>query len=396
MPEQLSVLHFIRRVRAEDGGVVQAVLDLCRVVADRGHQVTLATFDATDVPTNWRQSIPGTPTVVELLPSRWNPHRLDSRSRDQWASRLRNAHVGHLHTPWEPANLQLSRLLRAARIPYVVTIHGMLDDWCMQQKALKKRAYMALFARKMFRRAAAVHFTAEAEKEQALPWIANGFESVVQACAMDFAPYESLPGPELAKAAFPAIAQDRPRILFLSRVHPKKGLELLLEAGKILHDRKLPIQLLIAGPGEEQYIGQLRTLSNRLGLDGATHFLGMVRGQTKLSVYQWADVFVLPTYQENFGLVLPEAMASGTPVVTTRGTDIWRELQQAGARIADHSPTSIAVAIGELLADDALRSELGRRGQNFVKQWLNVETVTAGYERMYRDAISANSRSAAP
>ena len=118
-----------------------------------------------------------------------------------------------------------------------------------------------------------------------------------------------------------------------------------------------------------------------------SQFLGMVRGVEKLSLYQLADVFVLPTYQENFGLVLPEAMAAGTPVVTTRGTDIWRELEQAGAKIVSNSPTSIADAIEEFLSDEPQRERVGQQGREYVRHWLNHDHVTEGYEKMYRDTI---------
>ena len=97
---------------------------------------------------------------------------------------------------------------------------------------------------------------------------------------------------------------------------------------------------------------------------------------------------MLPTYQENFGLVLPEALACRTPVVTTYGTDIWRELAAAGARIVDQNPKAIAAAVGELLADDRLRTELGKRGREYVQNWLAEEKVSSGYEQMYRAAIA--------
>ena len=114
----------------------------------------------------------------------------------------------------------------------------------------------------------------------------------------------------------------------------------------------------------------------------------MVRGDVKLSLYELADVFVLPTYQENFGLVLPEALACGTPVVTTRGTDIWRELAAAGAWIVEQNPPAIAAAVAELLASEQLRTDLGVRGRQFVRDWLAEDKVSAGYEQMYRDAIN--------
>ena len=105
----------------------------------------------------------------------------------------------------------------------------------------------------------------------------------------------------------------------------------------------------------------------------------MVRGRVKLSLYELADVFVLPTHQENFGLVLPEALACGTPVVTTRGTDIWRELEQAGAKIVDNRPLEIANAIKELLIDDNLRLALGEQGRSYIRNWLAEDKVLAGY-----------------
>jgi glycosyltransferase involved in cell wall biosynthesis len=281
----------------------------------------------------------------------------------------------------------LSHLLYREKIPYIVTVHGMLDEYSMRQKAFKKRAFLALGGRKLFTRATTVHFTAEAERDQAQPWIPGKYLSYIQACAMDLAPYENLPGPSPALATFPQIDSRRQKILFLSRVHPKKGVDLLLQAAQLLKARGLTFDLLIAGPGEEKYVVELRQLAGKLGVSDSTHFLGMVRGDVKISLYEVADVFVLPTHQENFGLVLPEALACSTPVVTTRGTDIWRELQQAGASIVDNRPDKLADAIAELLTDEARRIRLGERGRNYVMKWLAEDQVVAGYERMYQQTL---------
>jgi glycosyltransferase involved in cell wall biosynthesis len=150
----------------------------------------------------------------------------------------------------------------------------------------------------------------------------------------------------------------------------------------------VPVQLLIAGPGDEHYTKKLKRLTSRLGMEDHTEFLGMVRGIEKRSLFQLSDVFALPTYQENFGLVIAEAMACGTPVVTTRGTDIWREIMAAGARIAEMNPESLANELHVLLKDEQACEAVGQQGLRFVRQWLDRSNVTSGYEKMYRDTIA--------
>ncbi len=376
----------------EEGGVVQTVLDLCRTLAGKGHRVSLATCDAVDVPQPWRHDQDDFPRVQELAKSSLCGALLSRVALGQFRGMLDETDVVHLHTPWELSNLQLSRLLHREKVPYIVTVHGMLDDYSMRQKGKKKRAYLALGGRKLFSRATTVHFTAEAEREQALPWIPGDYFSVIQACAMDLTPYENLPGPTPALEAFPQINSPRRKILFLSRVHPKKGVDLLLRAAQLLKSRGLTFEILIAGPGEETYVTELRQLAEKLGVSDSTHFLGMVRGDVKLSLYELADVFVLPTHQENFGLVLPEALACGTPLVTTRGTDIWRELEQAGASIVDNQPNEIANAIADLLIDEQKRLFLGEQGRAYVKKWLAEDQVLAGYEQMYHQTVQRASR----
>jgi glycosyltransferase involved in cell wall biosynthesis len=387
----LSIVHFFPRIRREEGGVVQAILDLCQLMVQAGHHVTLATCDGPDLPAAWRE--PGSnPRAVILDRSSWIASRLSAKGLAQFQSLVRSADVVHLHTPWELSNLQVAKLLPREGVPYIVTVHGMLDDYCMEQKSLKKRTFLALGGRKLFSGATTVHFTAAAEKEQATPWIPGNYQSVVQACAIDFAPYETLPGTGPAIASFPLLKADSHKILFLSRLHPKKGVEHLIEAVAILCQKNKNLQLLIAGPGEEAYTQQLKELAQTSGIAPITHFLGMVRGDVKLSLYELADVFVLPTHQENFGLVLPEALACGTPVVTTRGTDIWRELSEAGAKIVDNEPRALAAAIGDILADEAKRTQLGRQGREYVRNWLAEDKVRAGYERMYSNVIQIGNK----
>lgn len=392
MTAPLSCIHFVSEIRFELGGVVQAVVDLCQAISARGHKVTLVTFDATDVPAHWSEAPGQWPHVIEIKPAAFSQRFVSREGLQAFRGLLDEVELAHLHTPWEPSNLQIMRVLRKQGIPYIVTVHGMLDDWSMQRKSLKKRAYLSLYGRELFEHATTVHLTAESESEQASRWVPIGDRETVQCYALDLTSYDPLPGPGPAYKAYPAICPEKKKILFLSRIHPKKGVELLLQAGALLRDEGLPIQLLIAGPGEEGYINRLKALAQDLGIGAQTEFLGMVRGIEKRSLFQLSDVFVLPTYQENFGLVIAEAMACGTPVVTTRGTDIWREIERGGARIADINAESLANQMRDFVTDKQIRDQVGQQGLHFIRNWLDRDNVVQGYERMYRDTIQKGPR----
>lgn len=387
MTKTFACIHFIEAIRSELGGVVSAVVDVCQAVASRGHRVIVATCDGTDAPAEWRSGAGGRPQLVELPSSRLTGRLVSGAGVARFAQLLNEVDVAHLHTPWSLGNYQLSKTLRSARIPYVVSVHGMLDHYSMQKKWLKKHAFLRLGGRRLFRDATAIHFTAEEERTQALHYIPGADRAVVEPCLVDLSPYDRLPGPELAWQAFPQLRAAGPKLLFLSRVHPKKGVDVLLRAAAILKNSFAELQTLIAGPGDERYVDELRRLASELGIGASIHFLGMVRGETKLSLYQAADVFVLPTHQENFGIVLPEAMACGLPVVTTRGTDIWRELQRGGVHIAETTPSAIAASIAEILHEPAKAAAMSAQGVAFIREWLDADRLTDRYETMYRDAI---------
>lgn len=387
----MRLAHYLTRFNLADGGVVRAVLDMCALLASRGHRVDLITCDDTDVPASWKSGLSDVPTI----------HRIDMPARplglfsDAQLALIRphiaEADVVHLHACWTPSNNQLARLARREGTPYVLSVHGMLDDWCMAQKTLKKRVYLAMGGRRTLEEAALVHCTAEAELEQSRKWYPRGTGTVVP-LIFDLDPYRTLPGPEQADQAFgPAgtgdIDPSLPVVLFLSRIHFKKGVDVLVRAAGELKQRGCACRTLIAGTGEPDYERSIRRLISELGLDEEVRLLGLVTGTTKVSLYERADVFALPTSQENFGFVFPESLACGTPVVTTRGVDIWAELESSGgAIIAERSPEAFADAIQLLLADESRRAEMGRRGRAWVLEEMNPDAVADRFEQMYEQA----------
>ena len=387
MTKRFSCVHFVREIRSELGGVVTAGVDLCQSMAARGHRIVLVTCDAKDAPAYWNEPGGNWPEVVEVPPAAFTDLLLSREGVQRFSQVMATVDVAHLHTPWDLCNFQLMRPLRKARVPYIITVHGMLDRYSMEHKTAKKRTFLAVGGRRLFRQATTIHFTAQGEMEQALEFIPGKDRSLVQAYALDLSSYNPLPGPEPALRAFPQIRPEARKILFLSRLHPKKGVDLLIRAAAELKKGTMPFQLLIAGPGDERYVGQLKSLAKELGVDDVTEFLGMVHGIEKRSLYEAADVFVLPTHQENFGLVLAEAMACGTAVITTRGTDVWHELEEGGARIVDPTPQRIAESIIEVVSDRDKCRQIGLKALEFVYRWLDRDHVSAAYEDMYFDAI---------
>jgi glycosyltransferase involved in cell wall biosynthesis len=386
----MRVAHYLPRVSIAEGGVTRAVLDLTDAVARLGERVELLTYQDDDVPGEWAAAERA--PRVELLDPPSGPGGLFSRTQlAQLVRRLDGADVLHLHAPWTLSNRQFASVARRLGIPYILSVHGMLDDWSMAQRNLKKRLYLALGGRRMLERAAAVHCTAAFEEEQAKKWFPRG-RAVTIPLVFDVSPFRG----EIDQSLAPGPAPDgRPRLLFLSRLHEKKGLDRLLEAAAILKRRGVETDVLIAGTGEPAYERQMRDLAQRLGLSERAHFLGLVTGAAKAALYASADLFVLPTSQENFGFVCPEALACGTAVVTTTGVDIWPELKESGgAEIVDNAPEPIADAVGSLVGAPERLAEMGRRGRAWVLDRFEGERVAREYQSLYERV--AGSQEATP
>lgn len=384
MNSHLNITHFAGPIRLELGGVVRAILDMAGALAAQGHGVTVVTHDPTDVPELWRHNRPGVPKLVQIDP----PGALGkptARSSDVINRIINASDIVHLHTPWDQLNPRIAKACTRLGTPYFISIHGMLDDWSMSQKSLKKQLFLKLSAKAMLEHAAAVHCTAQAELDQSKRWYPGG-TGVVVPLIFDLDPYLLLPGPESAREHF-NIDPSTPAVLFLSRLHVKKGVHILIDAAKILADRGVKIQLLLAGTGDEPYIAGLRSQIQRLGLEDSVRLLGMVKGEQKVSLYEAADVFALPTSQENFGFVLPEALACRTPAITTRGVDIWPELESSGSTlIIDQTADAFADALADLLSDDARREMMGESGRSWVLETLNPESVVGRYSSLYHQA----------
>ncbi len=390
----MRIVQYLKWLRLEDGGTVRFVIDLAELLSRGGHEVTVLSCDDSAAPDAWKDGGPRSVAVtIRDLVSGAVPRGAADRptqmlmgaDRAKVREIIAAADAVHVHGMWATSNAQVARLARKLGKRTVVTPHGMLDVWSMRQGTFKKRAFLKVVSGPMIRKADAVHFTATAEAEQAAKWLGE-HRSIVTPPPVDLSGYETEPDPAEAQRKFGIDPDGPPVVLFLSRVHRKKGVERLLEAAALLVERSVPHQLVVAGPSDPpEYIKGIREQAREFGIEDRIIWPGMVMGPLKRSLYAAADVFVLPTSQENFGYVLIEAMAAGLPVVTTKGVDIWRELEESGgADIVENTAEAVADLLAMRLADrDALR----RRGES-ARAWcfkeMDQAKILAGYEAMYQ------------
>lgn len=380
----MRILHFIPSLHSSVGGPARAVIDLCGALALRGHEVTLLTSQAGQAPQSWHSVAANVPHVVVLPPARLPGYTYLGNVLQTFHSFVRSHDLLHVHGVWEFANIQICNIASRCRKPYVISVHGMLDPWSMTQGTLKKQVYLEAFGRKWLRGASRIHLTAQSEFDAGVKFFPEQAGRIVP-LLVDLQSYRQLPGPELANGKLQG--HGSPRVLFLSRLHPKKSLETLLHAARLLAQRGRSVSIVVAGDGDPSYVAQLK--SDAHSLRGKVIFLGTVTGDLKLSLYQACDVFALPTQQENFGLVFIEALGCGLPVITTNAVGSRSELQPSGAvTFVDRTPEQFAAAIERLLSDERRTAQIGARGREWVFESFDPVRSVGRFESFYADVLA--------
>lgn len=322
----MKVLHVIPSVAAVRGGPSPAALSMVQHLAQKGADVMIATTndngpDLLDVPTGEHTLYRNTPV---LFFDRFSP-RLPAIREFTYSNGLRrwlNANIAaydivHVHALFSWPCTYAMMLARRRGVPYLNRPLGLLCEWSLQQKARKKRLYLSLIERRNLNGAAGLEFTAELEKEEARPLglQAPGF---ILPFGLDPEPVPDRAG-ELLRAKL-GIVSDEPIILFLSRLHVKKGIDYLIRGLAALRHRRFT--LLVAGSGEADYEAEVRELASSSGLGDRIRFLGFADGAWKQLLLAGSDLFALTSHSESFGLAVLEALIVGTPVIITPGVPL--------------------------------------------------------------------------
>jgi len=380
----MRIVQAVTNIDAKLGGTARAAIDLATAMAARGHSVDVLTSAQSELPEGWGTAANSNPrNTIDAGPAALIFARsLGASGLDT----IRHADVVHIHAMWELFNIRIAALCRSLGVPYISTPHGMLDDWSMAQKTWKKHTHLSMRGTPMLERAAYVHCTAKAELAQSKKWFPNGRGTVI-ANLMDLAPFRQLPGAALARAKFPQLSQTKVRLMFLGRVTPKKGLDVLIEALPLLRAQHIDANIIVVGNPDAGYGEVLRACVSKARVEEHVHFLGHIDGALKVSVVEACDLLVIPSSQENFGFVFFEALACRTPVVTTNLVDTHKELAESGAAtITDRTAASIADGVRRALTEHVPNATRRNDAREWVFRVCDPDVVAAEFERMYESA----------
>ena len=293
--------------------------------------------------------------------------------------------IVHLHGIWSMALHRCAMTCRRLGIKYVIAPRGMLEPWSLQQKWFKKRIARWLYQDRDLKCAAALHATAESEAEQ---FRRLGFENPI---------IVSPNGVNVPKnfSRVEHVERVERRVLFVSRMHPKKGVMELVEAWNKLEAQNTlnwvcELVYTVSGDLEKAYETKVKTRVKELGLEDQFIFTGALNDDEKWDAYARADLFVLPTRSENFGIVVAEALWAGVPVITTKGTP-WQELKECKCGWwIDTGVEPLVKVLGEATAlSDVEYREMGTRGRKLVEEKYTWEAVVKmmvkGYQMIVKE-----------
>ena len=280
--------------------------------------------------------------------------------------------IVHINGIWSPQNWAFQKTAQELGIKVIVSPHGMLEPWILAQNPWKKKLGLFLYQKKAIQRASCLHATAQME--------ATNFQSLAFKTSICIIPN----GINLSDVKEIKTFYGTKKMVFLSRIHPKKGIELLLEAWRDSNTSGWTLE--IAGNGEENYIRDLNQSAQDLK---NVHFVGAKYSEAKWNFIRSADVMVLPTHSENFGIVIAEALAVGVPVITTRGTP-WEDLEinQCGWWI-NLSVEDLKITIEKAIHTPASTLEkMGNQGRKLVKEKYEIKVVTNKMIELYQKVLN--------
>jgi glycosyltransferase involved in cell wall biosynthesis len=368
MNKPLRILQIIPSVSLVYGGPSQMVLGLSKALAEKGVEVTILTTDSNgdvgQAPLDVECDRPIFQDGYQIRYFRCSPFRRYKFSLGllQWlAKHAKEFDLAHIHALFSPVSSLAATVARTHELPYILRPLGTLDPADLQKKRQLKQLYVAVLERPNLAGAAAIHFTSDQEAK-----ISERFGTLSRDLVLPLGVkpvVQNLQARQIICAQY-GIPEERPIVLFMSRLDPKKGFDLLIPALQQLVTEGQNFHFVLAGSNAQdpEYERQIYDQIQASALADCATIAGFVSGENKAKLLQAADLFVLPSYYENFGIAVAEAMVAGVPVVISDQVYIWEQIQQAEAGwVCDCTVTGLVAQLRLALAEG---KERRRRGEN--------------------------------
>lgn len=411
----MKVLHVITGISRDSGGPARSSQGLVAAECCAGVDAWIYSFDGVDP---WIEGV----------------RRFKLQGAELGVEDFKQFDIVHIHGIWDPRLHNVAKMCRAVNVPYVIAPRGMLEPWSLKQKWFKKRIARFLYQDKDLKCAAALHATAESEAEQ---FRKIGFKNpvIISPNGVNLPSGEGVRSQELVasgnsrrhgnKSLESGEQRKERRVLFVSRMHPKKGVLELVEAwgrlrvevesrsrtveGLFFDNWKCELVYTVSGELEREYEARVKAKVKELGLEDQFIFTGALSDDAKWEAYARADLFVLPTYSENFGIVVAEALWAGVPVITTKGTpwsDLegdsklttndyrlttksgwWIDLPAEGSNPFAWDALDEALVSAMTMSDDE-RGKMGERGRKLVEEKYTWDAVCDAIKKGYEEIIN--------
>lgn len=397
MSQPLKVLQIVPSISLIYGGPSQMVLGFSGALARQGAAVTVLTTDSNgdtgQAPLEVPLDRPVPQDGYEIRYFRCAPFRRYKFSIQllQWLARhAADYDVAHIHALFSPVSSVAAAIARRNGLPYLLRPLGTLDPADLQKKKQLKQLYAAVLEKPNLAGAAAIHFTSEQEAK-----VSERFGLVTRDLVLPLGvvlPDAPVAGDRLLRdLGIPARDEAVPLLLFMSRIDPKKGLDLLLPALEQLQQEGVAFHFVLAGtnPQDPGYEAQIRDRLHASPLNSRTTITGFVTGETKAALLQRADLFVLPSYYENFGIAIAEAMTAGLPVVISDQVHIWQDIQQsASGWVTPCDRAALHQALRTALGDRAERLRRGQQAQTFALANYSWDAIAQQAIAFYQSILS--------
>jgi glycosyltransferase involved in cell wall biosynthesis len=390
----VKILHVIPSVSPNLGGPTEVVLNLVKALRESGVDTEIATTNdngldplVLDVPLN--QCVEYQQVPVWFLP-RFSPRMRDfifSPAMTRWLwQHIKEYDLLDIHYLFSYTSSCAGVIARWQGVPYTLRTMGLLAPWALTQSRAKKQIYTFLTERHNLNQAAAIHCTSAIEAEDV-----RNFGIPTPTITLPLGVNQPIYLPEAKQKLhyLYGIPSETPVVLFLSRLHYKKRPDLLMRSLSQLAVQDYNFHLVLAGSGEPDYIENLKNLIATLGLTSRISFAGFVKGTDKQLLLQGSDIFVLPSFSENFGIAVAEAMAVGLPVIVTPGVQIAPEVAEAKAGlVVEGEEDALRNALAQLLKFPELRQQLGQKGQDLANSRYSWCAIAQNLSIAYKSILA--------